>query len=69
MDEVESARVHVTPQKESVFSEKEKGAKAFDFNSDAYYDKIKGVWTHTNTRRDKFDMFPQDELLEMLTNL
>ena len=48
---------------------KEKGAKAFDFNSDAYYGKIKGVWTHTNTRRDKFDMFPQDELLEMLTNL
>ena len=48
---------------------KEKGAKAFDFNSDAYYGKIKGTWTHTNTRRDKFDMFPQDELLEMLTNL
>ena len=48
---------------------KEKGAKAFDFNPDAYYGKIKGVWTHTNTRRDKFDMFPQDELLEMLTNL
>ena len=48
---------------------KEKGAKAFDFNPDAYYGKIKGTWTHTNTRRDKFDMFPQDELLEMLTNL
>ena len=28
MDEVESARVHVTPKKESVFSEKEEGAKA-----------------------------------------
>jgi hypothetical protein len=48
---------------------KERGAKAFDFNPDAYYGKIKGTWTHTNTRKDKFDMFPQDELLEMLTNL
>ncbi|MBS1792389.1 MAG: flagellar M-ring protein FliF [Acidobacteria bacterium] len=28
MDEVDSARVHITPQKESVFTEKEEGAKA-----------------------------------------
>ncbi|MEP6904169.1 MAG: flagellar basal-body MS-ring/collar protein FliF, partial [Actinomycetota bacterium] len=28
MDEVESVRVHITPQKESVFTEKEEGAKA-----------------------------------------
>jgi flagellar M-ring protein FliF len=28
MDEVESARVHITPKKESVFSDKEEGAKA-----------------------------------------
>ncbi len=28
MDEIESARVHITPKKESVFSEKEEGAKA-----------------------------------------
>ena len=48
---------------------KEKGAKAFDFNPDAYYGKIKGTWTHTNTRKDKFDMFPQEELLEMLITL
>ena len=48
---------------------KEKGAKAFDFNPDAYYGKVKGTWTHTNTRKDKFDMFPQEELLEMLINL
>jgi len=39
---------------------KEKGAKAFDFNPDAYYGKVKGTWTHTNTRKDKFDMFPQE---------
>jgi len=48
---------------------KEKGADAFEFNADAYYGKVKGVWTHTNTRKDKFDMFPQQELLDMLISL
>lgn len=48
---------------------KEKGAKAFEFNEDAYYGRIKGVWTHTNTRKDKFDCFPQQELLDMLVSL
>ena len=48
---------------------KEKGAAAFEFNEDAYYGKVKGLWTHTNTRKDKFDMFPQPELLDMLMSL
>jgi hypothetical protein len=48
---------------------KEKGPDAFEFNEDAYYGKVKGVWTHTNTRKDKFDMFPQQELLDMLMGL
>jgi len=48
---------------------KEKGADAFEFNEDAYYGKIKGLWTHTNTRKDKFDMFPQPELMDMLVSL
>ena len=48
---------------------KEKGADAFEFNEDAYYGRVKGLWTHTNTRKDKFDMFPQEELLDMLTSL
>tara|TARA_Y100000356_G_C11015684_1_gene160697 strand:- start:138 stop:521 length:384 start_codon:yes stop_codon:yes gene_type:complete len=48
---------------------KKNGAKAFEFNEDAYYGKVKGLWTHTNTRKDKFDMFPQQELLDMLVNL
>ena len=48
---------------------KEKGADAFLFNADAYYGKVKGVWTHTNTRKDKFDMFPQQELMDMLVSL
>ena len=48
---------------------KAKGADGFLFNPDAYYGRVKGMWTHTNTRKDKYDMFPQPELLEMLINL
>ena len=48
---------------------KEKGVNAFEFNEDAYYGRVKGLWTHTNTRKDKSDMFPQQELLDMLTSL
>ena len=48
----------------------EKGVyEAFEFNSDAYYGKVKGLLTHTNTRKDKIDMFPQDELVDMLVSL
>ena len=45
------------------------GVSAFEFNEDAYYGKVKGLWTHTNTRKDKFDMFPQQELIDMLLSL
>jgi hypothetical protein len=48
---------------------KEKGADAFDWNEDAYYGRVKGLWTHTNTRKDKVDMFPQQELMDMLVSL
>ena len=48
---------------------KSKGAGGFEFNADAYYGKVKGLWTHTNTRKDKYDMFPQQELLDMLVSL
>ena len=48
---------------------KEKGAEAFEWNEDAYYGKVKGLWTHTNTRKDKVDMFPQQELMDMLVSL
>ena len=48
---------------------KSKGADGFGFNEKAYYGKVKGMWTHTNTRKDKFDMFPQQELLDMLVSL
>ena len=45
------------------------GANGFEFNENAYNGKIKGMWTHTNTRKDKVDMFPQQELLDMLLSL
>ena len=48
---------------------KQYGAKAFEFNEDAYYGRIKGLWTHTNTNKGKFDMSPQPELLDMLLTL
>jgi len=48
---------------------KNTGAKAFDFNADAYKGKIKGLWTHGNVRKDKFDLFPQPELIDMLLSL
>jgi peptidoglycan hydrolase-like protein with peptidoglycan-binding domain len=48
---------------------KKTGAEAFEWNEDAYYGKVKGLWTHTNTRKDKVDMFPQQELMDMLTSL
>ena len=48
----------------------EKGAKeAFEFNQAAYEGKVKGLLTHTNVRKDKFDMFPQQELIDMLVSL
>lgn len=48
---------------------KKNGADAFEFNDDAYYGRVKGLWTHTNTRKDKVDMFPQNELMDMLVGL
>lgn len=42
---------------------------AFEFNKDAYYAKQFGLWSHTNVRKDKFDCFPQPELVDLLVNL
>ena len=43
--------------------------EAFEFNEDAYYARQFGLWSHTSVRKDKFDCFPQPELVEMLKNL
>tara|TARA_R110002074_G_scaffold260769_2_gene433099 strand:+ start:1349 stop:2224 length:876 start_codon:yes stop_codon:yes gene_type:complete len=48
---------------------KEKGADAFEFNQDVLDGKHKGLWTHSNVRKTKTDMFPQPELMDMLVSL
>lgn len=49
---------------------KQKGPDAFEYISDVRYGKVKGgVWSHTTVRKDKVDMFPQPDLLEMLISL
>lgn len=56
--------------REGLISEiKKKGVDAFEFNEGAYYGKVKGMWGHTNVRKDKTDIFPQQELIDMLLSL
>ena len=45
------------------------GVNAFEFNSMAFNGQIKGILSHTNTRKDKTDVFPQQELIDMLLSL
>lgn len=45
------------------------GNKAFEFQQEAYEGKVKGLLTHTNVRKDKYDNFPQPELIDMLLTL
>ncbi|NKB66640.1 MAG: hypothetical protein GKR89_06230 [Candidatus Latescibacteria bacterium] len=42
---------------------------AFEFNEEAFYGRVKGMWTHTDTRQDKTDLAPQEALVEMLLTL
>lgn len=42
---------------------------AFEFKKDAWAGKVKGMLTHTNTRKDKSDMSPQPNLIAMLKSL
>ena len=49
---------------------KQEGAeKAFDFHQDAYDGKVKGMIIHANIRKDKFDVSPQDNLIDMILTL
>jgi hypothetical protein len=45
------------------------GHEAFDFMDIRFVERNPGLWNHTNVRRDKFDMFPQQELIDMLLSL
>jgi hypothetical protein len=48
---------------------RQRGAQAFEFNEDAYHGKIKGMWSHTNVHREKSDVSPQPNLIDMLLSL
>lgn len=48
---------------------KNKGIKAFEFNEDAYNGKIKGMWSHSNVHKEKSDLSPQPNLIDMLLSL
>jgi hypothetical protein len=48
---------------------KTRGVDAFDFFDVAHVTKTPGLWNHTNVRKDKTDMFPQPELIDMLLSL
>lgn len=48
---------------------KEGPTKAFDFHADAYYGKAKGIITHANVRKDKWDLSPQPDLVDMILSL
>lgn len=43
--------------------------KAFDFHIEAYKGNVKGLLTHTNIRKDKFDCCPQPNLVDMIMSL
>lgn len=42
---------------------------AFDFREEARDGHVKGILSHTNVRRDKFDVSPQKNLIEMIKSL
>lgn len=49
---------------------KSEGAmKAFDYHNEAYKGNVKGLLTHTNIRKDKFDCSPQPNLVDMIMSL
>ena len=43
--------------------------KAFGFQEDAYYGKVKGLLTHTNVRKDKTDCYPDQRLIDIILSL
>lgn len=41
----------------------------FDYNEELISKKTPGIWTHTNVRKDKSDMYPDQRLIDMLNRL
>jgi hypothetical protein len=42
---------------------------AFEYYEEARYGEVKGILSHTSVRPDKFDVFPQDELVDMILSI
>tara|TARA_R110002167_G_scaffold150398_1_gene344108 strand:+ start:768 stop:1685 length:918 start_codon:yes stop_codon:yes gene_type:complete len=40
--------------------------KAFEFQEDAYYGKIQGLISHSNVRKDKMDVYPDPDMIDMI---
>tara|TARA_R100000935_G_scaffold11163_2_gene22327 strand:- start:5720 stop:6643 length:924 start_codon:yes stop_codon:yes gene_type:complete len=51
------------------FIQKHGPTKGFGFNEDAFYGNVKGLLTHTNVRKDKSDMYPHPDLVDMILSL
>ena len=63
-------RDNIDPRVGLVTLIKSKGAnEAFDFYDPAYIAKNKGIYSHSNILKTKVDMFPQQELIDMLLSL
>jgi len=43
--------------------------RAFEYKEELSKGRIRGVLTHGQVRKDKSDVFPQKELIEMLLSL
>jgi N-acetyl-anhydromuramyl-L-alanine amidase AmpD len=46
-----------------------KGKDAFEWDANIYNGKVEGLISHTNVRKDKSDVFPQPELIELIKRL
>jgi len=44
-------------------------ADAFGYYDEAKYGEVKGLLSHTSVRTDKFDVFPQPKLIDMILSL
>ena len=51
------------------FIQKHGPTKAFDFQEDAFYGKVKGLLVHGNVRKGKSDCYPHPDLVDMILSL
>lgn len=41
----------------------------FDYNNDVIRNTLPGIWSHTTVRQDKFDLYPDHRVMEMLNRI